>query len=88
MNTSIATDMVDMFLGCKSLTDLGGFVGLKVDLKLYHCSKLTHESLLNVINKASDVTASPATLTLGSTNLAKLTDEEKGIATAKGWTLA
>lgn len=28
------------------------------------------------------------TLTLGSTNLAKLTDEEKAIATEKGWTLA
>jgi hypothetical protein len=28
------------------------------------------------------------TLTLGSTNLAKLTDEEKAIATNKGWTLA
>jgi hypothetical protein len=27
------------------------------------------------------------TLTLGSTNLAKLTDEEKAIATNKGWTL-
>ena len=28
------------------------------------------------------------TLTLGATNLAKLTDEEKAIATEKGWTLA
>jgi hypothetical protein len=28
------------------------------------------------------------TLTLGATNLAKLTDEEKAIATNKGWTLA
>ena len=88
MNTSIVTDMVDMFLGCESLTDLGGFVGLNVNLKLSYCSKLTHESLLNVINKAADVTASPATIILGSTNLAKLTDAEKAIATSKGWTLA
>ena len=28
------------------------------------------------------------TLTLGSDNLAKLSDEEKAIATGKGWTLA
>jgi hypothetical protein len=27
-------------------------------------------------------------VTMGSTNLAKLTDEEKAIATNKGWTLA
>ena len=88
MNTSLVTDMVDMFLGCKSLTDLGGFIGLKVDLYLGESNLLTHDSLMNVINKAADVTASPATLYLGSTNLAKLTDGEKAIATSKGWTLA
>ena len=88
MNTSNATTTQGMFLGCISLTNLGGFVGLKVSLDLSHCSKLTHESLLNVINKAADVTASPATLILGATNLAKLSDAEKAIATNKGWTLA
>ena len=88
MNVSRATNMNGMFTGCWSLTDLGGFIGLKVDLELSHCSKLTHESLLNVINKAADVTSSPATLILGANNLAKLTDAEKAIATSKGWTLA
>ena len=88
MNVSRATNMNGMFTGCWSLTDLGGFIRLKVDLDLSHCSKLTHESLLNVINKAADVTSSPATLTLGANNLGKLTDAEKGIATSKGWTLA
>ena len=42
---------------------------------------------MNVINKATDVTSSPKTLTLGSTNLSKLTTSEKAIATNKGWTL-
>lgn len=88
MNVSRATNINGMFDGCFSLTDLGGFIGLKVNLELSHCSELTHESLLNVINKASDVTKAPATLTLGATNLAKLSDAEKGIATSKGWTLA
>ena len=88
MNTSRVTNMNSMFSACYSLTELGGLVGLKVSLDLSSCSKLTHESLLNVINKATDVTTSPATLTLGSTNLAKLSDAEKGIATSKGWTLA
>ena len=88
MNTSNVTDMLYMFGRCKKITDLGGFIGLKVDLYLGESNLLTHDSLLNVINKAADVTASPKTLTLGSANLAKLTDEEKAIATNKGWTLA
>ena len=69
-------------------TDFGGLTNLKIDLNLSKCSKLTHDSLMNVINEAADVTASPKTLTLGSENLAKLTDEDKAIATNKGWTLA
>ena len=69
-------------------TTFGGLTNLKIDLDLSPCQKLTHDSLLNVINEAADVTSSPKTLTLGATNLAKLTDEEKAIATSKGWTLA
>ena len=88
MNTSNVTDMLYMFGRCKKITDLGGFVGLKCELDLSESSHITHESLLNVINKAADVTASPAILVLGSTNLAKLSDEEKAIATNKGWNLA
>ena len=72
---------------CESLTTLGGFTGLKVDLTLSYCPNLTHDSLMNVINEAADVTASPKTITLGATNLAKLTDAEKAIATNKGWVL-
>lgn len=87
-DVSNVKNMFNIFYGCKSLTNLGGFVGLKIALNLSPCTALTHDSLMNVINKAADVTASPATLTLGSTNLAKLSDEEKAIATNKGWTLA
>ena len=89
MNVSQVTNMQNMFWLCSdSITDLGGFVELKINLDLSPCTALTHDSLMNVINKAADVTASPATLTLGSDNLAKLSDEEKAIATGKGWTLA
>ena len=77
-----------MLDGCDDLTTLGGFAGLKVDLALFRSPLLTHDSLLNVINEAADVTANPKTLTLGTNNLVKLTDEEKAIATSKGWTLA
>ena len=88
IDTSSVTNMNHMLYRCSKLTDLGGFIGLKCDLALSSSSLITHDSLMNVINKAADVTASPKTLTLGSTNLAKLSDEEKAIATNKGWTLA
>ena len=76
------------FTPLNKFTDFGGLTGLKINLVLTPCPKLTHDSLMNVINEAADVTSSPKTLTLGSTNLNKLTDEEKAIATNKGWTLA
>ena len=79
---------VSPFFKCISLTTLSGFRGLNLDFDLSPCISLSHDSLMNVINEAADVTSSPKTLTLGATNLAKLTEEEKAIATSKGWTLA
>lgn len=53
------------------------------------CTKLTVDSILNILNILKDLTGSTsATLTLGATNLAKLTDEQKAIATNKNWVLA
>ena len=88
LNVSNVGTMDSMLYFCIDLIDLGGFTGLKVDLNLADCTKLSKESLLNVFNEAADVTSSPKTLTLGSSNLNKLTDEEKAIATNKGWVLA
>lgn len=47
---------------------------------------LTHKSLMSIINHLA-IVSTAQTLTLGETNLAKLTDTEKAIATEKGWTL-
>ena len=71
---------------CSSLTNLGGFGAISADFDLSTCTNLTVESIMNVINQAATVTGK--TMTLGSTNLAKLTDEQKAVATNKGWTLA
>ena len=51
---------------------------------------LTHDSLMSIINALQDKigTGTAWTITLGTANLAKLTDTEKAIATQKGWTLA
>ena len=87
LDTSNGTDFSSMFYKCTNLTDLGGFKGLKADLNLTSSKKLTHESLMNVINNLAEVNTNP-TLSLGSENLAKLTDDEKAIAINKGWILA
>ena len=81
-----------------SVCNLGGFKDLGKSKSLSGTSSyflnvltdLTPESLRNVINGLYDrKTAGYSTISLkfGSTNLAKLTDEEKAICTNKGWTL-
>lgn len=52
---------------------------------------LPHDSLMNVINNLYDIKTKgvkPQQLVLGTTNLAKLTEEERNIAVSKGWTLS
>lgn len=76
------------FDDCASLTHMivTGVIGQN-GLDLSFSPNLTHESLMSVINALQTKTSGSWTVTLGSTNLAKLTDTEKAIATQKGWTL-
>ena len=80
----------NMFQNCTALTNLTISGVIANNFKLSWCTKLTHDSLMSVINHLKDFTGTSTTktLTLGTTNLDKLTDEEKAIATDKGWTLA
>ena len=93
IDISKARTISSMFVGCDALENIT-FNGVikKSGLSLSSCTKLTHESLMSIINAlydwAAEGSTSTYTLTLGSTNLAKLTDAEKAIATQKGWTLA
>lgn len=72
----------------KNITIEGTIAGTGVVLSVH--TQLTHDSLMSIINALKDYsgTAITKTVTLGATNLAKLTDSEKAIATQKGWTLA
>lgn len=88
----------------RALTTLGGFKDLgkaystsmsanysSYTLDLSPCTLLTHESLMNVINNLYDIASkgcNAQSLKLGSTNIAKLTEEEIAIATNKGWTVS
>ena len=75
-----------MFNSCSALEEVH-IHNLGVNLSLSDSPKLTHDCLVELINNLQTVT-STKTLTLGSTNLAKLSDAEKQVATNKGWTLA
>ena len=88
LDTSKVTSMNNMFRGCGSVKYLGGFKNLSISISAYfldQCPNLTVESLMNVINNLA--TVSDKTLKFGTTNLSKLTAEQKAIATNKGWTL-
>lgn len=61
--------------------------GMKVSFNISSSTNFTNEALVEILNNLATVTTTQ-TLTMGATNLAKLTDSDKAIATDKGWTLA
>lgn len=80
------TNTGNCFFKCTSLTNITGNPNFKVSIDLSHSENLTHDSIMVVINGLQTVTTTQK-LRLGSTNLAKLTEADKKIATDKGWTL-
>ena len=74
------------FAGCSKLTAIH-MTGMKSSFNISSSTKLTTEGLHEIINNLATVT-STQTLTMGSTNLAKVSEEYVAIATNKGWTLA
>lgn len=105
LDCSNVTSLEAMFSGTKNyfttfggLKDIGkafltdkaeNYQSYRIDFK--YSTKLTHDSLMNIINKLYDIKSKgcqPQQLILGSTNLAKLTAEEIAIATNKGWSVS
>ena len=101
LDASKVTIIQSVVYNCTNLSDLGGFKNLgqayltsraenysQYKLDLSACSKLTYDSLMNVINNLYDIKTKGCknqSLVLGATNLAKLTADEIAIATNKGW---
>ena len=104
LDTSSVTDMSYMFYNCSSLTDFGGLENLgqaylttqpanysSYKLDLSQCKELTKQSLINVLNNLYDIATKGCNVqqvTLGATNIAKLTAEEIAVATNKGWSVS
>ena len=75
-----------MLAYCSNLETIH-MLNICANLDISSSTKFTREALLEIIGNLKTVT-STKTLTMGSTNLAKLTEEDKAIANNKGWTLA
>lgn len=87
--SGVATTSLYFCAGCAALEDVKLGQGWNMALNLSVSNNLTVDSMVAMFNSLKDLIGTTAkTLTLGSTNLAKLTDEQKAIATNKNWTLA
>lgn len=86
LDVSNVTNFGSMLTGCGSLTAIH-MTGMKVSLWMASSTKFTTESLHEIIDNLATVTSTQK-LTMGSTNLAKVSEEYVTIATNKGWTLA
>lgn len=77
------------FSSCRKLKNITveGTIGTNFDIS--SSTLLTHDSLMSIINALKDYTESGEThtLTIGATNIAKLTDTELQNAYDKGWTV-
>lgn len=89
--THVLTGVAYMFGYCHSLNKINFYDNFKVNnLDFTYCRVLTHDSLVDMLNKLADVTGESTTYTLrlGAFNLGKLTAEEVTIGTNKGWTIS
>lgn len=73
------------FYNCSKLSYFHAY-GMNYNFNISYSTLFTEEALVEILNNLATVT-STQTLTMGSTNLAKLTKEDQRIATDKGWTL-
>lgn len=80
----------NLFNGCSSLSNVTLESGFNCsNLNLSSSTKYTAETIVSWLEALADRTGQATfTLTIGTTNLNKLTAEQKAIATNKNWTLA
>ena len=86
LDVSNVNNFDNAFYGCSNLESIE-MTGMKVSFDIHWSTKLTREALVVILNNLATVSTSKK-LTMGAENLAKVTEEDKLIATNKGWTLA
>ena len=87
---SLTSIGVNAFTGCRSLENVTIENGFNCNnLELSASTRYSVETMISWFNALADRTGQTSfKLTIGSTNLNKLTAEQKAIATNKNWTLA
>ena len=86
LDASKVTNWLDMLYNCTKLESIG-FYGFTISIDIAKTA-LAHDALVALLNQAGTAYNSSQKITMGSAKLALLSDEEKAIATNKGWTLA
>lgn len=103
LNLQSANTIMNMVANCDNLIQVGGFkdlgkgynIGIAENAASYalvmnKSTNLTHDSLMNVINKLYDIASlgvKPQQLIIGAINVGKLSAEEIQICTEKGWSV-
>ena len=86
LNASAASKTFDIFYNCTKLSSIGLY-GFTRSISI-SSTALGHDALVAFLNQAGTAYDSSQKITMGSAKLALLSDEEKAIATNKGWQLA
>lgn len=86
LNASNVTDFDSIFTSCSKLTSIGLY-GFTRSINIASTA-LGHDAIVAFLNQAGTAYNSSQKITMGADKLALLSDEEKAIATNKGWTLA
>ena len=86
-DVSNVTDMGFMFDSCTSLAEIH-MQNIGADLDIRSSEAFTTEALNEIIGNLKTLNGETKTLTMGANNLDKLSEEDKAVATNKGWTLA
>lgn len=88
-NTIMAQIPKSAIYGCDVLTNIELQNGFDASCNFSNCTALTKTSMVAMFNALKNLKGSTAkSITLGSTNLAKLTEDEIAIATNKNWTVS
>ena len=82
LDVSNVTETFNMFEGCTNLKSIL-MTNIGANLDISASTQFERTDLVTILNNLKTVT-SATTLTMGATNLAKLTEEDKAIATNKG----